>query len=193
MAGQTPLNLNFSRQQFLSGSPSADAIPVRLLIYAEGFSGPLYIFENMMIFQVSSEDREKSAFFQASNSSVKLYSFDRGLTTLVINAVVIDAQVQGPNVVKFSHKAYEQFLWLYDNFLKASVGVRGRFRIVVEMAGFEYTGIFTGETDGWASEGEWAVALSLEFLVLQSKRISLPADVTADTSAASKELRQTRS
>jgi len=184
--GQTPLNLTFPRSQFLQGGPSADAEPATLLVFDDK-NNLLYQFDNMLVYQLSTADAEHTAFVQSSNATVKLYSFDRALAMLSVQLIVVDATAKDGDTDpdRFTQQAYQEFLWLYENELKISQGIRKRRNIAIEIRGFKHYGYFISETDGWASEGEWMVAATFEFIVLRSERMALPSGGNIDAGASS--------
>lgn len=177
-------DVSFSREDFFAGGPIHKEVPIEIRVEdgrvprgVPEVSRLLYKYTNMLVQSVSAVDAERTQYLLSSNDTVKLYTFDRSVTVLALQAVIVDGvqpqQEQANEPPHFNQDAFEQFMWLYEHELKVSESVRKNRRIVVRVNELDHEVLVTNYSDGFASQGEWLVMVNLELLVLNSQLISL--------------------
>jgi hypothetical protein len=178
-------DLSFSREDFFSGGPALVDNQVELRVENGLVSRDvpevfrlIYRFTNMLVQSVSQVDAERTQYLLSSNDTVKLYTFDRAITVIALQAVLIDGKIPDKELPKnappqYRQDGYEQFMWLYEHELRMNASVRKNRRIVLRTKNFDHEILVTNYHDGFASEGEWMVMASLEFIVLSSQLLGM--------------------
>lgn len=174
-------DVSFSREGFFAGGPSQGAeIQVEIRVedgrFARSLFDPLHRFTNMLVQNVSVIDAERTQYLLSSNNTVKLYVFNRSVTALSMQLVLMDADPKGvefDDLVSFRQDAFEQFMWLYENELRAPQSIRKQRRVILRFNELDYEVLFTNLAEGFASEGEWQVIANVEMLVLKAEMLNV--------------------
>lgn len=174
-------DIAFSRDDFFVGGPShEDGVPVEIRVEdgRSPRSAPLVLhtFTNMLVQSASQVDAERTQYLLSSNNTVKLYTFNRAVTALSLQMLLIDGDPRGveyDDPVQFRQDAFEQFMWLYENELKMSQAVRRKRRIIVKIKDLDHEVLATQLTHGFASEAEWQVIANMELLFLSAEILNV--------------------
>lgn len=177
--------LAFSREDFFSGGPLKSEVPVEIRVEDGRVSRDvpevfrlLYKFTNMLVQSYSVVDAERTQYLLSSNNTVKLYSFDRAVTVVALQMVLIDGDALGRSLPanappQYKQSGYPQFMWLLEHELKMSASTRKNRRIVLRIKNFDHEVLVSSYNDGFASQGEWMVMASLELIVLSSQLVGV--------------------
>jgi len=183
-------DLAFRREDFFSGGPVKIESPGEIRVEDGRVSRDvpevfrlLYKFTNMLVQSYSVVDSERTQFLLSSNNTVKLYSFDRSVTVVALQLLLIDGKLPTKELPantppQYKQDGYPQFMWLLEHELKMSASVRKNRRIVIRVKGMDHEVLVSNYNDGFASQGEWMVMASLELVVLSSQLVGVgPAGV----------------
>lgn len=176
----TPADVRFSRANFLSGGPGSVGQRISLRVFPRDRLTPIYQFDKMAVHQIAQMDAEHTMFVQASNRTVKLYSFDRAVLMLSIQLIAPDG---------VGDSGYRELLWLYENELKISAAALKQRRIELTIHNMRYYGAVTSMVDGYTADSEQVVPVSMEFLVTSAEHVRIPdSGPTPVTSTGSREV-----
>lgn len=169
----------FSRESFFSGGPESAETPAEIRVEDGRRSRDLpealrvlYSFTNMFLLAQGYADAERTQYLLSSNDTVKLYTFDRSVTVVQIQMLLIDGRPKEEDtqdLPQFSQDGYEKFMWLYEHELKMSQSTRKNRRIVMRVKEIDYEVLFTHINTGFASQGDWQVLVNAELLVLNTQ------------------------
>jgi hypothetical protein len=173
----------FSREDFFMGGPAQKEVPIEIRVEdgRQRRDTPeifrlLYRFTNMLVQSVSVVDAERTQYLLSSNDTIKLYTFDRSVTVLAIQAVIIDGKPKPKKLLAkpdpipvYQQDAFAQFMWLYEHELKMTSSIRKNRRIVIRVKDHDHEVLVSNYNEGFASQGEWMVMLGLELIVLNAQ------------------------
>jgi len=186
----TPPNLQFDREQFLSGGPGGpeteEVVEIRV---ADRKNTLLYRFNSMLVTQIGNADVERANYFMNANGKVSMFAFGRALNMMRLQCVLIDA-VNRAEVVEAlnsgepadslgvkSQQAYEEFMALYERELRFSTARRNGRKISLFVRGQMYTGFVTGVNAGFAANADWLAIANIEFIVLSATTLNYSSSV----------------
>ncbi len=161
----SPTNLP-RRSEFLY-TPAENVEPdverLRIELFTEA-GNRLFLFDNMLVQQVSDLDVEKLQFDISAHGLTKGIFFDRNVKALSVSAIIYDLEQGDDSRVIQNQLAL--FEYLYTRYLRAPQAVKHRYEVRLTVQQHQYTGVMTNVIIALASDDDNVGAVSFTFMVI---------------------------